>query len=100
MSTEREEAEVTLIKAQTSLAKTCDTIVAALFLFGCAFGSFAFFGMLGEHHTACEFWRSVEAECHDSACLLEASAIRPWSCGPNDRSVVIVEAAAKARRSM
>ena len=98
MSIEREEAEVALIKARTSLAKRCDIAVVALYLFGCAFGGFTFFGTMGERLVACEFWRSIEAECHETACLLNASKIRPWGCRPNDRSVV-VEAAAKARRS-
>ncbi len=86
MSTEREEAEVALIKARTGLAKSCDIAVVALYLFGCAFGGFTFAGMFGDRIVACEFWRSVEEKCHDDACLLHASEIRPWSCGPDPRS--------------
>lgn len=97
MSTEREEAEVALIMARAGLAKSCDYAVYWLHLILCVLGGMAIGGLFSEHATACAFWRSVEAECHDAACLLEASAIRPWSCGPDDRSVV-AEAVAKARR--
>ena len=82
MSTEREEAEVALIKARAGLARSCDYAVVALYLFFCAFGGFTFFGLLGERQTACSFWQSLEAKCHDDACLLKASTIRPWSCAP------------------
>lgn len=98
MSTERDEAEVALIKARTGLAKSCDYAVYWLHLILCVLGGMAIGGLFSEHATACAFWRSVEAECHDAACLLEASDVRPWSCGPNDRSVV-AEAVAKARRA-
>lgn len=86
MSTEREDAEVALIKARTSLAKTCDIAVVALYLFACAFGGFTFAGVYNDRIVACEFWRSVESKCHDDACLLQAASIRPWSCGPDARS--------------
>ena len=82
MSTEREQVEVALIKARAGLARSCDYAVVALYLFFCAFGGFTFFGLLGERQTACAFWQSLEAECQDDACLLKASAIRPWSCAP------------------
>ncbi len=85
MSTEREEAEAVLARTRADLAKNCSQAVMA--------------AAFGEDRIGCKFWRSVEAECHDPSCLLEASKIRPWSCGPDDRSVV-TEAVAKARRAL
>lgn len=86
MSFEREEAEVALIKARTGLARSCDYAVVALYLFFCAFGGFTFFGLLGERQTACAYWKSLEAKCHDDACLLKASTTRPWGCASDPRS--------------
>lgn len=86
MSTERDEAEVALIKARAGLAKSCDYAVFWLHIILCMLGGFTIAGWYGERHTACEFWRSVESKCHDDSCLLKAYAIRPWGCGPDAHS--------------
>lgn len=60
MSTEREEAEVALIKARTGLAKSCDYAVFWLHIILCVLGGFTIAGTYGERWTACEFWRSAQ----------------------------------------
>lgn len=91
MSTERDEAESALARARTDLAKNCSYAVFWLHLLICTTGGYLMAAGWGEAHTACAFWRTVEEKCHDDDC-----PIRPWSCGPNRRSVVS-EGIAKAR---
>lgn len=96
MSTERDEAETALARARTDLARNCSYAVLWLYLMMCTTGGYLMAAGWYESSTACAFWRTIEDECHDDACLLRASAIRPWGCGPNPRSVVF-EGVAKAR---
>lgn len=96
MSTELDEAEAALARARTDLVRTCSSAVSWLGLMVCMATGYLMAAGWVESSTACTFWRTIEDECHDDACLLRASATRPWGCGPNPRSVVS-ESVAKAR---